>query len=1093
MKDLIPDHLKKMINSSSHESVILVYKGFPVHFLMDLNTKIPHINNLSFLDERNLIDIGSIKDNFLNLLMALNKPSDKLQFMIFEEFLLLPSKSLSLIPAKFRLIKNNFYDSYPNQTNQTYVDIEDCINKDIPIKENELFDLFYSDSKELVGVNCIQHIDFEVDLEKNGVETIDFFNPEEVELPELKDCTSDTSTLIQFKSADDSYVSLKLGLFMNQVPESVELLVDEKIFHIPQDLSELKILYTILRSANSSVTLYKQHREFTKRWRPELEIILKKHWNHTATFKSLKIFEDPDTSSRLTEVSQGAIAEHIVRQVELAKANLHFQDIFLTAPTGAGKSLLFQLPAIYLADSNELNSVTLVISPLKALMSDQINSLKESRKFHNCAFLNSDLSLIERQSIIEKTMHGDISLLYMSPELLLSYDIKTFLGERDLGLLIVDEAHLVSTWGRDFRVDYWFLGNYIRKLRRGSTLKGLAKNNLKTYRFPVVALTATAVYSGTDDMVYETIGSLNMQNCSLYIGKIRRNEISFHYKELKASAHELTKINRTSTRIKDFVKSGKKSIFYFPWISQVEDVYRVLSTRSRALVRRYHSRLTSEERAESVRSYKLGTAKCVLATKAFGMGIDIGDIEIVYHHAPSGSLADYVQEIGRAARIPGIEGRAMLDFNPKDLKYTRILYGLSSLKQFQVDSVLKKVNKLYSLKGNRNMLVSIDDFKYLFVNDTNPEQKVKSALLVIEKDLLAKYGYNVLIVRPKSLFSTVFGSATLNDFLEIKAKYGELVSEVTKIKYDKQKIVVNGDTIIIRENEDVKFFKISLDGLWEKHYPDQSFPSIKYKYFSKALIPNLEPVLKMQIYFNRDISESQKKLEQGLQVLETTLLHFSGHYFSKEELTKKLNESIQKESNCRKLADLLTVFYCNNGQSNRSSQYDSVNDNFLQSKTIGSELKYRIVNYAFGKVRSAVMKTFVLLFGCMNEQSREYVGYISIDPRSSKGRLKLAYLLEIFDLATYEISGGELPQLFVRINDPLKISQLCKAKYRNSIVADVERRHKTSMEIMNYFFQTEMTDSQRWHYIEDYFLGKEVPTMELEKSTGKRKRSGDSA
>ena len=126
--------------------------------------------------------------------------------------------------------------------------------------------------------------------------------------------------------------------------------------------------------------------------------------------------------------------------------------MFLTSPTGAGKSVLFQVPAMYLAEQYEL--VTIVVAPLKALMYDQVEALQRDRNYHKAAYINSDKTLIERQDIIEKIAQKEISVLYLSPELLLSYDIRTFIGDRQLGLLVVDEAHLVTTWGRDFRVDY---------------------------------------------------------------------------------------------------------------------------------------------------------------------------------------------------------------------------------------------------------------------------------------------------------------------------------------------------------------------------------------------------------------------------------------------------------------------------------------------------------------------------------------------------------------------------------------------------------------------------------------------------------------
>src|SRR6478735_4615538 len=113
-----------------------------------------------------------------------------------------------------------------------------------------------------------------------------------------------------------------------------------------------------------------------------------------------------------------------------------------------------------------------------------------------------------------------------------------------------------------------------------------------------------------------------------------------------------------------------------------------------------------------------------------------------------------------------------MDFHPKDLKFSRILFGLSSLKQWQVKLVLEKLNNIYRLNKRRNFLVSVDDFAHIFPTEDKPEQKVKSALLVLEKDLLARYRYNVLVVRPKSLFSTVFARISNGDVEAFKEQYG---------------------------------------------------------------------------------------------------------------------------------------------------------------------------------------------------------------------------------------------------------------------------------------------------------------------------------
>ena len=245
---------------------------------------------------------------------------------------------------------------------------------------------------------------------------------------------------------------------------------------------------------------------------PQILNLLQKYWGNDAKFRDIQLYKNPNTSSEIVNVSQGKIVETLIQEYENVRRGDDYRDVFLTAPTGAGKSLLFQLPAFYISDKGD---VTIVVSPLIALMKDQVNAIINGRRFDKVAYLNSEISLLDRDAIIEKCKGGGIDILYMAPELLMSYDVRYFIGERKIGLIVVDEAHLITTWGRDFRVDYWYLGNQIRKIRKYSE-----------QRFPMIAVTATAVYGGDkNDMVFDTVDSLVMHSPHYFIGIVKRSDI----------------------------------------------------------------------------------------------------------------------------------------------------------------------------------------------------------------------------------------------------------------------------------------------------------------------------------------------------------------------------------------------------------------------------------------------------------------------------------------------------------------------------------------------------------------------------------------
>ena len=262
----------------------------------------------------------------------------------------------------------------------------------------------------------------------------------------------------------------------------------------------------------------------------ELTTLLQEYWGPGATFRPITLYKNPSLSGETINISQGKVVQTVIDEYENVRAGRSFRDIFLTAPTGAGKSLLFQLPAFYISKRGD---ITIVISPLIALMKDQVNAIHQQRGFSKAAHLNSEISLLDRDRIIEQCQSGEIDVLYMAPELLMSYDIRHFVGDRRIGLMVIDEAHLITTWGRDFRVDYWYLGSKIRKIRKYSE-----------HSFPMIDVTATAVYGGEkNDMVFDTAEeSLMMHSPHYFIGRVKRDDIEFIISNYTSKAKDFDRL-----------------------------------------------------------------------------------------------------------------------------------------------------------------------------------------------------------------------------------------------------------------------------------------------------------------------------------------------------------------------------------------------------------------------------------------------------------------------------------------------------------------------------------------------------------------------
>ena len=327
-------------------------------------------------------------------------------------------------------------------------------------------------------------------------------------------------------------------------------------------------------------------------------------------------------------------------------------------PTGAGKSLCFQIPAVIFneQDSSELQSLTLVLSPLIALMKDQVDALL--KKEIAATFINSSLSAELRRQRYQEIASGIWSLLYVTPERFRKPEFLEAVRHRHVRLLAIDEAHCISEWGHDFRPDYSRLFEF-----------------RETLGFPtMLALTATATPDVQSDIIRQL--GLKPSECRVFHEGIGRPNLELRIEEVWGRDEKLAQIERriqtpfendSTTRLETSdCNSIGSGIVYFTLIRTLEEFSEELDQRGIQHLC-YHGELERSHRRRVQERFMQGKIPWVLATSAFGMGVDKEDIRCVIHAEVPGSMEAYYQEIGRAGR-DGLPAECVLLYDQSDLE-----------------------------------------------------------------------------------------------------------------------------------------------------------------------------------------------------------------------------------------------------------------------------------------------------------------------------------------------------------------------------------------------------------------------------------------
>ncbi|MGL5411351.1 DEAD/DEAH box helicase [Cetobacterium sp.] len=829
-------------------------------------------------------------------------------------------------------------------------------------------------------------------------------------------------------------------------------------------LKEIFIETDILKVSKKSSSSKKKVRDDYKK-------ILKNYWGHE-NFRDIKIYDIEALDRRekkVVGISQEEIIETIVSETEKCLNNKDYRDIFITAPTGAGKSVMFQIPAIYLSEKDN-EFLTIVISPLIGLMKDQVNNL-EVINYRYARTINSDITPIQKQEIINDIEDKKCNILYISPETLLSRsDVEQLIGKRKLGLVVIDEAHIVTTWGKQFRPDYWYLGDHLNKIKKNQMKKNAQKGG-----FVIATFTATSIYGGVENMYEETIESLKMLDPITYLGYIKRTDLDINIKNEKAITnkveYESDKFNDLMEQMDFAVTLEQKMLIYFPTVALINRFYESCKIKGYGkYISKYHGQLSGIEKEENYQKFLNKETFVMIATKAFGMGIDINDIEIVAHFAPTGNVCDYVQEIGRAARRKDLQGEAYYRFMGNDFKHINRLHGLSTLKEYQLIEVIKKVYELYLLnisqsksevvkltKKRNEMLIDAESFSHIFensfANEDDKLNKVKTAMLLIQKDFERRFSFSPFHVRPIPMFEIGYFKIDPGIQRKMIQEYGHILVEI---------------------DNKMHICSLNLKKLWEYEFNYKySFPQFKYLIYTKSeemkfkFINDIHSALVVDIKFEKNYKQLFEKYVQGIKKIINQAVRTEAFYSSQEIVESLKGELEINRYKAKAMTDILissmSVYI---RDFSRSTQAKA----FTMRSLKNGEVKYKFLNGT-----SAFFRWFSKTFDKINNNTDENKMYLINEGMGTdfKQIIMVLGILESFELLVFKLLGGKNSQIYIYVNQTKTLREIKEKPfiYKNRLLDMIDTRHTISVEMLTYLYESKFSSEEIWALIENYFLG----------------------
>ncbi|MDI6734608.1 MAG: RecQ family ATP-dependent DNA helicase [bacterium] len=509
------------------------------------------------------------------------------------------------------------------------------------------------------------------------------------------------------------------------------------------------------------------------------------------------IFEEETQSVRIKE-SLGkyfGFSEFRPAQEEVITNILKGKNILAILPTGYGKSLMFQLPALL------LEGITVVISPLIALMKDQVDNLRK-RGINNVAYINSLITIEEQHTILENI--NTLKLVYISPEQLRSRVILNYLSQTKISLFVIDEAHCLSQWGHDFRPDYLCLTKVIDELQPAC----------------VSAFTATA----TDDVKEDIIKRLNLKEPVIIQQGIERKNLKFDVIKVADEEDKLRKIANLIETIQG------KGIIYTGRIREAEFVTSFLQYIGKSAAF-YHGQLDNTSKRQIQENFMSDNGLDIIcATSAFGLGIDKKDIRFVIHYSLPGSIEEYIQEAGRAGR-DGSEAYCILLYQENDRKLQEWFIKNSLLSK---EDLLKLLQAIENFDGIGNFRL-IEEAELEWVSGYD-KTKLRVGISFLEKLGFIKR-YPDVPKKIKISQTSQTGLSGLTDILLSSRENNILPDKLFESIIDKQfeklldyKIITPAWFLELTNTSQI------LDGVSEEQFGIKALNLAKYKKLDKMVV-----------------------------------------------------------------------------------------------------------------------------------------------------------------------------------------------------------------------------------------------------------------